>query len=73
VIEVYKKASQGHKPLKLEQFTSAIDKLGLEANKQKIDTLNRKMIDLRKQIRDYDKKKKLKQLDDKDKTDQTVE
>ena len=34
--EIFKKCSNGHRPHKIDQFTSSITKLGTEINKQKI-------------------------------------
>lgn len=41
--EVFKKSSDGHRPLKLEQFTNAITRLGLEINCAKINEVNSKL------------------------------
>jgi hypothetical protein len=38
--EVFKKCSSGHRPHKIEQFTAAINRLGVEINKQKIMEIN---------------------------------
>jgi hypothetical protein len=55
--EIFKKSSINHKPHKLEQFTSAIAKIGLELNKSKIDDASAKLGEVTKAIRDYERGK----------------
>ena len=43
ITEVFKKCSVNHKPHKIEQFLTAIDRLAFEVNKYRIDDINKKL------------------------------
>lgn len=48
--EIFKKQS-GHKPLKFEQFDSALTRIGIELNRAKIDEVTQRLKIVMKQIR----------------------
>lgn len=41
--EIFKKCSNGHRPLKIEHFTNAIIRLGMEVNKLKLAEVAQKL------------------------------
>lgn len=49
--EIFKKCSISHKPHKIEQFTNAITRIGLEINNQKIEEVKQKLRIMKKERR----------------------
>ena len=59
--EVYKKASDSHKPHKFENFLAAIDKIGFEMNKTKVDDAKERLAQIDKAIKEEAKNRKKKE------------
>lgn len=50
VTEIFKKSSDSHKPLKFENFTNSLTKIGVEFTKYKIEETNKKLSEIEREI-----------------------